>query len=157
MIVALDSLVATLWMRPEHRSLLRSLFNVTSVSISIWIASQAFYWLAQASPGQTLALSHLVGPLFAFAALYFLINSWLIAFALSFEKDASVVELWWENFPWLSLNYFGGVSVAALLVSHTRSIDINTVGIILPLLVITYLPTRRLLRGSLTPSGTSHK
>ena len=62
-IVALDSLVATLWMRPEHRSLLRSLFNVTSVSISIWIASQAFYWLADASPGQTLALSRLVGPL----------------------------------------------------------------------------------------------
>ena len=138
-IVALDSLVATLWMRPEHRSLLRSLFNVTSVSISIWIASQAFYWLAHASPGQTLALSRLVGPLLVLAALYFLINSWLIAFALSFEKDASVVELWWENFPWLSLNYFGGVSVAALLVSHTPSIDINTIGIILPLLIITYL------------------
>lgn len=138
-IVALDSLVATLWMRPEHRSLLRSLFNVTSVSISIWIASQAFYWLANASPGQTLALSRLVGPLFVLAALYFLINSWLIAFALSFEKDASVVELWWDNFPWLSLNYFGGVSVAALIVSHTPSIDINTIGIILPLLIITYL------------------
>jgi putative nucleotidyltransferase with HDIG domain len=138
-IVALDSLVATLWMRPEHRSLLRSLFNVTSVALSIWIAAHAFYWLAQASPGQTLALSRLVGPLFALAALYFLINSWLIAFALSFEKSASVVELWWDNFPWLSLNYFGGVSVAALLVSHTRSIDINTIGIILPLLVITYL------------------
>ena len=138
-IVALDSLVATLWMRPEHRSLLRSLFNVTSVALSIWVAAHAFYWLAQASPGQTLVLSQLVGPLFALAALYFLINSWLIAFALSLEKNASVVELWWENFPWLSLNYFGGVSVAALLVSHTRSININTIGIILPLLVITYL------------------
>ena len=68
-----------------------------------------------------------------------MINSWLIAFALSFEKDASVVELWWDNFPWLSLNYFGGVSVAALLVSNTRSIDIQTIGIILPLLIITYL------------------
>ena len=138
-IVALDSLVATLWMRPEHRSLLRSLFNVTSVALSIWIASHAFYWLAQATPGEPLSLSRLVGPLFVLASLYFLINSWLIAFALSFEKDASVVELWWENFPWLSLNYFGGVSVAALLVSHTRSIDITTIGIILPLLVITYL------------------
>jgi putative nucleotidyltransferase with HDIG domain len=138
-IVALDSLVATLWMRPEHRSLLRSLFNVTSVSLSIWVAAEVFYWLAQAAPGQELALSRLVGPLFVLAALYFLINSWLIAFALSFEKDASVVQLWWDNFPWLSLNYFGGVSVAALLVSHTRSIDITTIGIILPLLVITYL------------------
>jgi putative nucleotidyltransferase with HDIG domain len=138
-IVALDSLVATLWMRPEHRSLLRSLFNVTSVALSIWVASHTFYWLAQATPGEPLALSRLVGPLFVLASLYFLINSWLIAFALSFEKDASVLELWWDNFPWLSLNYFGGVSVAALLVSHTRSIDITTIGIILPLLVITYL------------------
>ena len=126
-------------MRPEHRSLLRSLFNVTSVATFDLGCVSRFYWLAQATPGQTLALSQLVGPLFALAALYLLINSWLIAFALSFEKDASVVELWWENFPWLSLNYFGGVSVAALLVSHTRSIDINTVGIILPLLIITYL------------------
>ena len=133
-IVALDSLVATLWMRPEHRSLLRSLFNVTSVALSIWIASHASIGSRKLRQGKTLALSQLVGPLFALAALYFLINSWLIAFALSFEKDASVVELWWENFPWLSLNYFGGVSVAALLVSHTRSIDINTIGIILPLL-----------------------
>ena len=52
------------------------------------------------------------------------------------------IGLWWENFPWLSLNYFGGVSVAALLVSHSSSIDLNTVGIILPLLVITYLTYR---------------
>jgi putative nucleotidyltransferase with HDIG domain len=138
-IVALDSLVATLWMRPEHRSLLRSLFNLASVALSIWVASHAFYWFAQAAPGHPLTLSKLVVPLFALAALYFLINSWLVAFALSFEKNASAVDIWWENFPWLSLNYFGGVSVAALLVSHTRQIDINTISIILPLLVITYL------------------
>lgn len=141
-IVAIDSIVATLWMRPEHRSLLRSLFNLATVALSIWIASHTFYWLAGTSPGEQLPLSQLVVPLFALAALYFLINSWLVAFALSFEKGADVVGLWWENFPWLSLNYFGGVSVAALLVSHSSSIDLNTVGIILPLLVITYLTYR---------------
>jgi hypothetical protein len=83
-----------------------------------------------------------VGPLFILAALYFLINSWLVAVALSYERDAPVISLWWDNFPWLSLNYFGGVSVAALLVSHTRSVDVSTVGIILPLLIITYLTYR---------------
>jgi putative nucleotidyltransferase with HDIG domain len=87
-------------------------------------------------------LSRLVVPLFALAALYFLINSWLVAFALSFEKGMKVIGLWWDNFPWLSLNYFGGVSVAALLVSHSSSIDLNTVGIILPLLIISYLTYR---------------
>jgi putative nucleotidyltransferase with HDIG domain len=141
-IVAIDSIVATLWMRPEHRSILRSLFNLASVALSIWFASQSFYWLAGTEPGQNLPLSQLVLPLFALAALYFLINSWLVAFALSYEKCVNVVRLWWDNFPWLSLNYFGGVSVAALLVSHSGSIDLNTVGIIFPLLVITYLTYR---------------
>jgi putative nucleotidyltransferase with HDIG domain len=141
-ITAIDSIVATLWMRPEHRSLLRSLFNLATVSLSIWTASRAFFWLAGAEPGSTLPLSHLVGPLFMLAALYFLINSWLVAFALSYERDAPVLGLWWANFPWLSLNYFGGVSVAALLVSHTKSVDVSTVGIILPLLIITYLTYR---------------
>ena len=141
-IVAIDSIVATLWMRPEHRSILRSLFNLATVALSIWVASHAFYWLAGTLPARIFLLSQLVVPLFALAALYFLINSWLVAFALSFEKNINVVGLWWENFPWLSLNYFGGVSVAALLVSHSSSIDLNTVGIILPLLVITYLTYR---------------
>jgi|RhiMetdeSRZDD1v2_1073273.scaffolds.fasta_scaffold94762_1 putative nucleotidyltransferase with HDIG domain len=141
-ITAIDSIVATLWMRPEHRSLFRSLFNLATVSLSIWTASNAFFWFAGATPGSTLPLSHLVGPLFMLAALYFLINSWLVAFALSYERDAPVVGLWWDNFPWLSLNYFGGVSVAALLVSHTRSVDASTIGIILPLLIITYLTYR---------------
>jgi len=141
-IVAIDSLVATLWMRPEHRSLLRSSFNVASVALSVWVASHAFYRLTGTVPGTTLPLQHLVLPLFTLAALYFLINSWLVAFALSFEKHINVLSLWWDNFPWLSLNYFGGVSVAALLVSHSHSVDINTIGIILPLLVITYLTYR---------------
>ena len=141
-IVAIDSIVATLWMRPEHRSLLRSLFNLASVALSIWLASHAFYWLAGTATGENPPLSHLVVPLFALAALYFLINSWLVAFALSFEKGINAIGLWWDNFPWLSLNYFGGVSVAALLVSHSSSIDLNTVGIILPLLIITYLTYR---------------
>ena len=141
-ITAIDSVVATLWMRPENRSLLRSLFNLATVSVSIWTASHVFFWLAGAIPGNPLPLSQLVGPLFALAALYFLINSWLVAFALSYERNAPVVGLWRDNFPWLSLNYFGGVSVAALLVSHTKSVELSTIGIILPLLIITYLTYR---------------
>jgi putative nucleotidyltransferase with HDIG domain len=118
------------------------LFNLATVALSIWVASNTFYWLAGAAPGEHLPLSRLAVPLFALASLYFLINSWLVAFALSFEKGINVISLWWDNFPWLSLNYFGGVSVAALLVSHSSSIDLNTVGIILPLLIITYLTYR---------------
>ena len=141
-IVSLDTLVATFWMRPEHRSLVRSLFNLSSAAIAIWTASHVFYWLADAAPGEPLQLSVLLVPLFALAALYFLINSWLVAFVLSFEQRVGAASLWWRSFPWLSLNYFGGVSVAATLVAQSRSIDISSLTIIFPILLITYLTYR---------------
>ena len=61
---------------------------------------------------------------------------------LAFDRRANVAELWWQNFPWFSLNYFGGVSVAALIVPYSRSVDLSAIAIILPLLVISYLTYR---------------
>lgn len=143
-IVAIDSLVATLWMRRENRSVFRSAFNLSVASASIWIAATAFDWLAP-PPFSALSDNNLIvglGPYFVLAALYFLFNSFMIAAALAFEHKEPVVKFWWKHFPWFSLNYFGGVSAAALLVSYTQTFDIKAVGIILPLLVISYLTYR---------------
>src|SRR5918994_1333882 len=49
-IVAVDSLVATVLMRREHRSVLRSLYNLAVASLSLWGASTTFYWLAGRMP-----------------------------------------------------------------------------------------------------------
>jgi putative nucleotidyltransferase with HDIG domain len=142
-IVAIDSLVATLFMRRENRSIFRSLFNVAVASGSIWVAATTFYALTGPLPGPgVFVLTKYVGPLLLLAGLYFLVNSWLIAIALGFEQRAPIPALWWQHFPWFSLNYFGGVSAAALLVSYTRSVDIGAVSVILPLLVISYLTYR---------------
>jgi putative nucleotidyltransferase with HDIG domain len=142
-IVAVDSLVASALMRRELRTPVRTLYNLAVASLSIWTASTIFYSLVGSMPqaGQ-LVLTELLGPLFALAAIYFLLNSWLIAIVLGFEQKTSVLSLWWEHFPWFSLNYFGGVSAAALLVSYTRTVDIGAISIILPLLVISYLTYR---------------
>jgi putative nucleotidyltransferase with HDIG domain len=142
-IVAVDSLVATVLMRREHRSILRSLYNLAVASLSLWGASTTFYWLVGTMPlPANFVLTDLIGPLFVLAAVYFLLNSWLIAIVLSFEQRAPIYDLWWSHFPWFSLNYFGGVSAAALLVSYTRNVDIGAVSIILPFLVISYLTYR---------------
>jgi len=144
-IVAIDCFVLTAWMRHENRSIARSLFNVSAVALSIWLSSQEFFWLAGVRPGNVnrlLPLEQHLWQLFALASSYFLLNSWLIAIAVAFEKRENVFRVWWQNFPWFSLNYFGGVSVAALLVSYTRSVDVSAVGIILPLLLISYFTHR---------------
>jgi putative nucleotidyltransferase with HDIG domain len=67
-----------------------------------------------------------------------LLNSWLIAIAISLERGGSPVNVWKNNFAWLSLNYFGGASVAALLITYTRNIDYAYLAFGLPLLAIIY-------------------
>jgi putative nucleotidyltransferase with HDIG domain len=142
-IVAIDSLVATMFMRRENRSIFRSLFNIAVASSSIWLSATAFYALTGPLPGPGIfVLTKYLGPLLLLAGLYFLVNSWLIAIALGFEHNSPIPTLWWQHFPWFSLNYLGGVSAAALLVSYTRSVDIGAVSVILPLLVISYLTYR---------------
>jgi putative nucleotidyltransferase with HDIG domain len=144
-IVAIDCSVISLWMRNENRSPLRSLFNVCAVALAIWLSAQAFFWLVGVAPGDLnhlLPLEKHLWQLFTLAASYFLLNSWLVAVALAFEKRQNLFTLWWQNFPWFSLNYFGGVSVAALLVSYTKSVDLSAIGIIVPLLLITYFTHR---------------
>ena len=43
---------------------------------------------------------------------------------------------------WLALNYLGGGSVALLIVHNSTTVDLTTISIILPLLVITYFTFR---------------
>jgi len=139
--VALDTLVAALSSRRRAREPLRVLFNLASASLSIWTAGHAFYAMSGIEP---LSISptrvpELLWPLVAMTSIHFLLNSGLVAAALSTERNDSAFMIWRKIFPWLSINYFGGASVAALLVSYTRTVDFMALSIIVPLLVISYL------------------
>ena len=128
--VALDALVASLSDRERPRRPLRALFNLSAGVISIWIASESFYRIAglPTFANRPFDLPTLVGPLVLLALLYFGVNSILIALALSFEKAQSAVKIWATSFLWLSVSYFGAASVAALLVSYTRTVDLTALG-----------------------------
>jgi putative nucleotidyltransferase with HDIG domain len=65
-----------------------------------------------------------------------------VAIALGFERRTSPWELWRRHFTWLSLNYLAGASLALLLVTYTRGLDLTAVGVIVPLLIIIYLTQR---------------
>jgi diguanylate cyclase (GGDEF)-like protein/putative nucleotidyltransferase with HDIG domain len=78
-------------------------------------------------------------PLILFTLTYFLLNSWLVALAVASQGRVSAGRVWREHFVWLSLNYFGGASVAALLIPYTHRISLSAIGLIFPLLVISYL------------------
>jgi putative nucleotidyltransferase with HDIG domain len=139
--VVLDSLIASFWLRSITRSIPKVLFNAAAPAIAIWVSSQAFFAIVGSLPGalHTRNLGELIAPLFAFALLYFLINTCLVAGAIATERESSPARIWFDNFPPLSITYFVGASIAILIVAYTPRIDLSVLSIILPLLVISYV------------------
>lgn len=150
MVVALDSLVISLWIFRHSRRAERLVFNLAAPAVAVWIAASAFYSIANVPP---LAVSQrailgLVFPLLILAILYFLLNSWLIAIAVALEQRGSAFNVWRKNFLWLSLNYLSGASVAALLLPYLQEPSsgfVRVLGVLLPLLLISYLTLKTAL------------
>jgi putative nucleotidyltransferase with HDIG domain len=124
---------------------------MSAPALSIWLAAGVYYSFPQVYPllefdpmtkvmvkAKEVPIDQLLVPLLSFTICHFLINSWLIAFAVAFETKRNPFDIWRSEFLWLSLNYFGGASVAALLVVYTRDINSTYIGIIIPLLLILY-------------------
>jgi putative nucleotidyltransferase with HDIG domain len=123
------------------RDPLRILFNVSAATLSIWIASHAFYAAADIPPlnKHEAALDTLILPLALMSTIYFVMNSGMVAAAVAIQNHQPILKTWRSNFLGLAVNYVGGASLAALFVSYTRTIDLFALGIIIPLLVISYL------------------
>jgi putative nucleotidyltransferase with HDIG domain len=143
--VALDALVISCWSYRKGQPLYKIIFNVCALPLTIWIAAHLFFLfpsiepLSTSLPKDPIRLSVLVGPLLLFTIVYFALNSWIITLAISLERRLPAFAIWRDNFLWLSLNYFGGASVAALLVSYTRELDFTYLAVIIPLLIVLYL------------------
>ncbi|HET9218587.1 MAG TPA: HD domain-containing phosphohydrolase [Terriglobia bacterium] len=139
--VVLDALIISLRMSRPFRAPRRVIFNVSLLATSIWVAAQIFFFVSGLKPYsiEQAPLGRLLFPLFLFTLAFFLLNTWLVSVAIALEYEKPAYPVWRDNFLWLSVNYFGGASVAALLVAYTREIDFTTLGIIVPLLLISYL------------------
>jgi putative nucleotidyltransferase with HDIG domain len=143
LIAALEALVLTSWQRAGSRSILRALFNVSTGAISVFISARLFAAMVHTvGPPQDLALQELLVPTAVLAITYFSVNSWLVAVALAFERTASPWLVWRRNFTWLSLNYLAAASLALLVVTYVRNLDLTAVSVVVPLLVIIYLTQR---------------
>jgi putative nucleotidyltransferase with HDIG domain len=140
--VALDALVISIWLAWRGHPFYRLAFNVAALPASLWVGAQFYFWMGDVPPlyssQHNVEIIRLLVPLLGFTVVYFLLNSWLIAVAISLEHGGSPLRVWKNNFAWLSLNYFGGASVAALLITYTRNIDYAYLAFGLPLLAIIY-------------------
>jgi PAS domain S-box-containing protein len=149
--VAIDALVMSLRLAAGGRqpAPVRVLFNVTVPALTMWIAAQVFFTSAGVGP-----LAHAPGtirrvlaPLGLFALLYFVLNTGLVATAVSLERRANVISIWRDHFAPLWLTYFGGASLAAVfvLMAVARVIDLSALMLVLPLVVVLHLAYRAAL------------
>lgn len=143
--VVLDALIIALRGARNKRKE-QILFNIATPALSLWVASHLFYRAAGVPPlvkqAQQIPIGVLIGPLVLFTLVYFCLNSGLVACAIGFQKRLSPFSVWKEHLLWLSLNYFGGASVAALMVIYTRQLDWTYLAVTVPLLLILYMTFR---------------
>lgn len=144
--VVLDALIAILKAARRVRKKEQIIFNLAAPALSLWIAAHLFYSTAGIQPlaeaKQAVHIGAIVGPLLLFTLVYFSLNSGLVALAVGFQKHISPFAVWREHLMWLSLNYFGGASVAALMVVYTRQLDWTYLGVTIPLLLVLYFTFR---------------
>jgi len=148
--VVLDCLVISFWIAKRRPELERAFFNIAAPALSVWCSAHLFFYTAKIPPlieepislVPTATLTAILPSLVLFAITYFALNSWLIAAVIAIEKRRSIWDIWRNGFLWLSLNYFCGASVAVLLVSYTRTIDLRFVAVIVPLLLVLYFTFR---------------
>jgi diguanylate cyclase (GGDEF)-like protein/putative nucleotidyltransferase with HDIG domain len=139
--VAFEGMIISFWILRRSHEVYRTFFNMGAAAISIWTASHLFFFLIRQPTIQGLNIISIdfLLPLAVFTTAYFVLNSSTVALAVALSNKTRPMRVWKDNFAWLSLNYFGGASVAVLLVQYTRDITPTAVGLISPFLLITYL------------------
>jgi putative nucleotidyltransferase with HDIG domain len=141
LVVATDTLFMS---RRRKHAWDRVAFNAAAISLSMWIGAQSFFLLARVRPlsEASSSVSALVLPLFLFAALYFLLNTSLIAVAVGLEARESPLDLWRRHFLWLGVGYVGAASVAFCLILVIQQSSAAAALMVLPLLFVFHLTLR---------------
>ena len=142
--VALDAAVISFWSFKRGQKLFKIVFNVCALPLTIWIAATLLFAVGGFDPlfgnSESISLQQIIWPLLLCTVTYFLLSSWIITVAIALERRVSPFSIWHDNFAWISLNYFGGASAAALIVTFTKQLDWTFI-----LIIVTLLPVMGLL------------
>ena len=139
-LVALDGFVSSWRLRISTPTPARVAFNVTSLALAMWLAARLFFAVIHRGPlaVQPPPIGGILGPLALFASAYFLLNTGLVAGAVTLGRQLSLFRVWREHFLPLWLTYFGGTSIAGLILLLMAAGLANraTLTLALPLVVL---------------------
>jgi len=140
--VAIDGVSASL--TQKNRRLYRTLFNIAEPAISTWAAAHVFFAIAGAGPlaQPSNSAPALIAASIAMAAVFFAFNSGLTSVALALESGTSPYDVWRGHAWHLAVNYYAAASLATLAVRLGPSLNLAVVGLVAPLLMLSYVAYR---------------
>jgi putative nucleotidyltransferase with HDIG domain len=141
--VAIDGLVISMRLAAGRPlPMRRVLYNVTAPPLAMWCAAHVFLALAGSGgvANARQSIGQLVAPLLVFAAVFFALNTGLVAVAIACEQRVSALHIWREHFRGLWLTYFGGAVVAAQLIVlvQERNAELFVLVLLAPIPLIIY-------------------
>ena len=139
--LAVDSLIVS----GRHRmTFAQTIFNFGNLALSVWISGSLFFLAAGVGPLAThvAPTGQLMLPLALFAAAYFLVNSGLIVVAIGLQSGTPPIQAWRSLFIWAGPGCAAGASVALLLIGAMREMEITTLALLFPVVVVSYLMLR---------------
>ena len=147
-LVFLDALIICFRMARRGTAWQKIVFSLAAPALSLAAAAAALFHFTHSRPLAWVAVPDrpaiwlfFLGVL-AFTAVYFLLNTGLIAVAIAIDKQMNVFRVWRQNFSTLGLNYAAGTSIAVLLVYNTADIQWAFLFFVFPLLLVLYLTYR---------------
>jgi putative nucleotidyltransferase with HDIG domain len=119
-------------------------FNTASPAIALWIATLVFYAIAGIQPLALadVPLDRIIFPLLWATAVYFVLNSGMVAVAVGLDTRQSPVAIWMQHFSWIGLSYLAAGSAAFCLVLLIQRMSLGAVAVVLPLVGVFYLTLR---------------
>jgi hypothetical protein len=115
--VACDAAIMCARLDRERRTVTRVLFNITAPALAMWLSAHLFFRIAGSGPLYTDPTTRpIVVPLLLFAAAYFLLNSLLVAGAISIGRGLPFIRVWRHHFLPLWATHVGGTALAAVVI-----------------------------------------
>src|SRR3954468_12968786 len=100
--VALDALVISFWSYRRGHPIYKIIFNVSAVSLALWLSSHLYYALSPYEPlfylktisGKVVnvQIERVLFPLLGFTVVYYALNTGLISFAIALERRGSPIK-----------------------------------------------------------------
>jgi putative nucleotidyltransferase with HDIG domain len=139
MIAALDGLVITTRMPRSRRLPYRIMFNVAAPAIAIWLSAKVFVFASGGHPldAGVIGAVRLLLMISLFGGVNFVVNTGLVAVAISLQRGLRLPQVWREHFAELWLAHFGGVFAAMLMMvlQHLGTMEVLILLAPLPLIL----------------------